>query len=125
LARYRVEGLFSKIVLEGFRSHRSAGADRSGVFKEATMRNEHLHLISQEDQHSVQADVPRRVAVLALIIAAVVLLGAAAGGMFPSRAGGEASSGETAMAEPAHEFVYFPSQYVNQATEIEEHIEAF
>jgi hypothetical protein len=69
---------------------------------------------------------PRRVVSMAAIIVAALLLGAALGRVLPTKPEAVAApqSGSTAP-QSTETFVYFPSQYVNQATEIEEHIQAF
>jgi len=64
----------------------------------------------------------------------LVIVAFAAAAVF-STAGGKLDGERSAMAQqssaartdikPADEFDYFPSHYVNQATEIEEHIQAF
>ena len=65
------------------------------------------------------------------VIALVIVLGlvsfGAAGGMRPAPAGSQESTAPQTVANPnaATEFVYFPGQYVNHATEPSEHIQAF
>jgi hypothetical protein len=65
------------------------------------------------------------------VIVAALLLGAALGRALPPTgvAGTAAQSAPAVQFAPAAQspepFVYFPSQYVNQATEAEEHIQAY
>jgi hypothetical protein len=63
---------------------------------------------------------------MAAVIIAALLLGAAVGRALPTKpeAVALAQSGSTAP-QPIETFVHFPSQYVNQATEREEHIQAY
>ena len=63
----------------------------------------------------------------ALLIALAVALVAVAGWVKPEQAVNQSSSASAPAANPdaASEFVYFPSQYVNQATEPSDHIQAF
>lgn len=73
---------------------------------------------------------PRRYLNGALLVVAILLLGAAASGFISSQSRTEEFSAAAARAgqpaqPPGQEFVYFPSQYVNQATDTEPHIEAF
>jgi hypothetical protein len=60
------------------------------------------------------------------VIVAAVLLGAAVGRALPTKPeAGAAAQSIPSAPETAGSFQYFPSQYVNQATEAEEHIQAF
>lgn len=73
---------------------------------------------------------PQRYLKSVLVVVSILLLGAAATRLISSQSRTEESPPAAAQAgQPAQpsgeEFVYFPSQYVNQATEIEPHIEAF
>jgi len=72
------------------------------------------------------AQPPRRELAIAAVILAALLLGAAMGRALPTKpeAVAVAPSGSTAP-QAAEPFVYFPSQYVIQATEREEHIQAY
>ncbi len=65
--------------------------------------------------------------VIALVIVIAVLSLAAASGTRPDVAGGQNSTAPGTAGNPnaSTEFVYFPGQYVNQATEPSEQIEAF
>jgi hypothetical protein len=79
----------------------------------------------QDDGATGRAQPPRRVVSMAVIVAAL-LLGAAVGRVLPTTAATGATAQSAAPASQATEpFVYFPSQYVNQATEVEEHIQAY
>ena len=69
--------------------------------------------------------VSRRDVSVAVIVVAVLLGDAALGGLVSSRSGSDVTQKTATAPEPPVEFVYFPSQYVNQATEPEEHIQAF
>lgn len=66
-----------------------------------------------------------RVALLATVVALVSLL--VASGSSLTLSGSEIASGpaEAEDSDPRTEFVYFPSQYVNQAKESAEHIPTF
>ncbi len=89
---------------------------------------QHLSVIAGAPggESSQQAHAPRRDVAIAVIVAAVLLLGAAIGGAFSTRSEVDAAAHSVSPApEPTEGFVYFPSQYVNQATEVEEHIQAF
>lgn len=65
--------------------------------------------------------------ITALVIALAVISLAAATGTRPDAAGSQDSTALETAANPnaSTAFVYFPGQYVNQATEPSEHIEAF
>ena len=63
-----------------------------------------------------------------LTVIAILLTGAIAGCLVDSSAPGKPETGGAMAAQEApqpEKFVYFPSQYVNQATEVQPHIEAF
>ena len=64
-----------------------------------------------------------RIAALAIALAVVSL--AAASGPRPEATEGQYALVAAAPSNGSSEFVYFPSQYVNQATESSEHIQAF
>ena len=89
---------------------------------------QHLSIIPSAVDGNVPFQSPARgrgigVAAVAVVI---VLLGAAVGGSLSPKSGTDAPAQHVALApEPTQEFVYFPAQYVNQATEVEEHIQAF
>jgi len=70
---------------------------------------------------------PRRHrAIVVTVVAAALLLGATVSGTLSTKASVDAAvHGASAAPEPIEISVYFPSQYVNQATEVEEHIQAF
>ena len=85
---------------------------------------QHLSVIAGAPggESSQQAHAPRRDVAIAVIVAAVLLLG----GAFSTRSEVDAAAHSVSPApEPTEGFVYFPSQYVNQATEVEEHVQAF
>jgi hypothetical protein len=68
----------------------------------------------------------RTVGLVAIVVALLSLVAAA--GMRADSAGtqgGTAPQPAAAPGTPGTEFVYFPGQYVNQATEPSEHIQAF
>lgn len=66
---------------------------------------------------------PGRVLTMTAVIVAAVLLGAAVGRALPTKPEtGAAAQSAAPASEPTEPFVYFPSQYVNQGTEIGEHI---
>ena len=71
------------------------------------------------------SNLSRRITALAMALAVVTL--AAASGNWPQTASSEPSSALEAPAtsNAPSEFVYFPAQYVNQATAPSEHIQAF
>jgi len=60
----------------------------------------------------------RRDLAVALVVVAVLVVGALGGGLF--RETPTAVAAAPAAATPAQETIYFPSQYVNQGTEISE-----
>jgi hypothetical protein len=64
---------------------------------------------------------------LALVIAVLAALFAIANWMQPGPPARQATSDAIAAEQPdaRSEFVYYPSQYTNQATEATEHIQAF
>ena len=81
------------------------------------------------------SDIPfilRRDVALALIVVAVLLLGAAVETLSPQPGAALTPPGGIAMAkaesessQPSEDFVYFPSQYVNQGIEILDPISQF
>jgi hypothetical protein len=89
---------------------------------------QHVRPIPGQQVDGATGDVrrPRRVLSMVAVIFAALLLGAAVGRALPTKpeAVAAAQSGSTAP-QPTETFVYFPSQYVNQATEREEHIQAY
>jgi len=67
----------------------------------------------------------RRDIALAVTVAALLLMGMAIGGTFAPQPEPIVAAQSAPAAEPTQEFVYFPSQYVNQGVEIPEQIPTF
>lgn len=89
---------------------------------------QHIRLISsaQDDKTSGGAQRPRRVLSMVVVIFAALLLGAALGRALPTKLEASAVAQSPSPAPASTEtFVYFPSQYVNRATAVEEHIQAY
>jgi hypothetical protein len=93
---------------------------------------QHLNIVPGTTEQSAifqpqvgRGDITMAVIAMALIAVAILLLGAAAGGMVSDTPGMETAQRAAPAPQSSGDFVYFPSQYVNQATEIEEHIQAF
>ena len=78
-----------------------------------------------EGNASESSSTLRRDVALALVVAAIVLWGTAAGTFSPQPAPEMTLRTEDSAAQLAHEFVYFPSQYVNQGTEVPEPVATF
>ncbi len=62
---------------------------------------------------------------LGAIVVAILLTVVAAGGAFAPDWGAPVAEPQASAAQPSQEFVYFPSQYVNQGTEIAESTATF
>ena len=88
---------------------------------------QHLSVISgaADDGISNTPFVLRRDVALALIVVAILLLGAAVGTFSPQTGVVPAGQVETASPQPSNDFVYFPSQFVNQGTEMPDPIAQF
>lgn len=63
--------------------------------------------------------------VLGIIVVGILLMGIGAGAAFQPQPHTPAAEPQTVPSQPSAEFVYFPSQYVNQGTEIPEPIPTF
>ena len=100
---------------------------------------QHVRPISGQQIDGAIGDMrrPWRILPIVAVIFAALLLGAALGRALPMKAeaGAVAQSAPVVQSAPAVQFspaaqssepfVYFPSQYVNQAAEAEEHIQAY
>lgn len=79
-----------------------------------------------EDGAASRAQPPRRVLSMVAVIVAALLLGAALGRALPPMAvTGATAQSTTPVSQATEPFVYFPSQYENQAKEVEEYIQPF
>jgi hypothetical protein len=91
--------------------------------KEAIMNtSKHLSVIpaiTDGDASRAPSGLPLDIA-LGAIVVAILLTGVAAGGAFAPDWGAPVAEPQASAAQPSQEFVYFPSQYVNQGTEIPE-----
>ena len=67
---------------------------------------------------------PRAIAIAAILVA-IFLTGVAAGRSFGPESGVPTTDSQASAPQPAQEFVYFPSQYVNQGKEIPEAASTF
>ena len=88
---------------------------------------QHLSVISGATDDGI-SDTPfvlRRDIALALIVVAILLLGAAVDTFSPQSGAVSAGQVEMASPQPSGDFVYFPSQFVNQGVEISEPIAQF
>jgi hypothetical protein len=102
---------------------RDAGADQTASCKETTMNtSKHLSVIAGANHGNESQSTPRlpRDVVMAVIVSAVLLAGIGAGAAFSPDSGTHAVATQAVASQPSQEFVYFPSQYVNQGTEIPE-----
>jgi hypothetical protein len=82
--------------------------------------SKHLSVIpagTDGDASRASSGLPLDIA-LAAIFVAILLMGVAAGGAFAPEWGAPVAEPQASAAQPSQEFVYFPSQYVNQGTEI-------
>lgn len=75
---------------------------------------------SEDEAVNPAASSLRRDIALAVIVVTLLLMGVAVGGTFAPRPEPVVAAESGAAAEPAQDFVYFPSQYVNQGVEIAE-----
>jgi hypothetical protein len=89
---------------------------------------QHIRVISSAPDEAVAGRIkrPQRVLSMVAVVMVALLLGAALGRALPMKpeAGAVAQSPSPTPAS-TETFVYFPSQYVNQATAVEEHIQAY
>lgn len=86
-----------------------------------------LRVVEGNGMQRVEWSRKRRLQIIAAVVGLTVLL--AGGAQWAQRGAGPAPQAAAqpkaaAQAEPAA-IDYFPAQYVNQATEVEEHIQAF
>jgi hypothetical protein len=99
--------------------------------KEAIMstRNQQLSVIpgpSDGEAGTASAPSARRDVALAMAVVTLLLMGVAVGGtLAPQAEPAIATQSGAAAAQPSQEFVYYPSQYVNQGLEIPEPIPTF
>ena len=89
--------------------------------KEAIMNtSNHLSVIpaaTDGDASRAPSGLPLDIAFGAIVVA-ILLTVVAAGGAFAPEWGAPVAEQQASAAQPSQEFVYFPSQYVNQGTEI-------
>ena len=76
--------------------------------------NSHLNLVNTDPARP--RSTLRRDLAVALVVVAVLVVGALGGGLF--RETPTAVAAAPAAAEPSQETAYFPSQYVNQGKEV-------
>jgi hypothetical protein len=89
--------------------------------------SKHLSVIpaaTDGDASRAPSALPRDIA-LAAIFVAILLMGVAAGGAFAPEWGAPVAEPQASAAQPSQKFVYFPSQYANQGTEIAEPASTF
>ena len=92
-------------------------------------RNQRLSVIpgsSDGEAGTAPASSVRRDVALAMVVVTLLLMGLAVGGTIaPQPEPAVATQSRAAAAPPSQEFVYFPSQYVNQGVETPEPIPTF
>jgi hypothetical protein len=112
----------------GLTPHGRSGSIRHSLKETIVDLRQHVTPIRGQQLHGVTGNVsrPRRVVSMVAIIVAALLVGAAVGRVLPTKSEAVAAAQTTSPAsQPAETFVYFPSQYENQAKEVEEYIQPF
>jgi hypothetical protein len=117
-----------KLIATSSAQHR--GGESGAPVKEMVMnaRDKGLKVIHGSNGKDVRQFPTSRLQVIAAAIGLAVLLAGGASTLPQSdsdRANGTAEQPGAAEQSAPAAFIYFPAQYVNQATEAEEHIEAF
>ena len=83
--------------------------------------SKHLTMIpaaSDSETPRASSGLGREIGVTAAVVA--ILLAGALGGMFAPQSGTPVAEAQASAPQPSQEFVYFPSQFVNQGTEMPE-----
>jgi hypothetical protein len=87
--------------------------------------SKHLTVIPGASENRKAGPSLSRDAVVAMIVVTALLMGIGAGAAFQPQPGTPAAEPQSVASQPSGEFVYFPSQYVNQGTEIPEPVPTF